>query len=97
MSLNSANQKPVTQITTEPQPVEPLLSINKLIELLGSRSTAYGEINAGRLKTIKVKSRRYSTPNQWREYLKLLEKEAEENFQDQLPKPKKKTDKEAAA
>ena len=61
---------------TEPQSVEPLLSINKLIEFIGSRRTVYSEINAGRLHTVRVKSRRYATPNQYREYLRLLEHEA---------------------
>lgn len=61
---------------TESQSVEPLLSIEKLIELIGSRGTVYSEINAGKLHTVRIKSRRYATPNQYREYLRLLERDS---------------------
>lgn len=61
----------------ESLPVEPLISINRLAELIGSRATVYHEINAGRLQTVRVKRRRFATPNQYRAYLQLLERESE--------------------
>ena len=42
-----------------------------------SSTTIYKEINAGRLKTIKVRGRRLVTHGQAMDYIRLLETEAE--------------------
>ena len=50
-----------------------LLTIDEIIEAArSSRATVYREIKAGRLKTIKLGSRRYSTPEYMREWFEAL-------------------------
>jgi len=50
-----------------------LLTIDEIIKAAkSSRATVYREINAGRLKTVKLGSRRYSTPEFLREWIEKL-------------------------
>jgi len=54
-----------------------LYSVEETFKLLGiCRQHYYNEINAGRLKSVKIGRRRMHTPKQIKKYFKLLEKEA---------------------
>ena len=55
------------------------LTVKEICKALGGVTppTIYKEIAAGRLKTFKIGSRRFSTPEACQEYIRLREKEAE--------------------
>jgi len=58
-----------------------LIPIPEIIQRLSSsRQTIYNEIETGRLKTVKIGRRRYSTKKFINEYIELLENEAEKRF-----------------
>ena len=55
-----------------------LLTIPELItSARTSRATVYGEINSGRLKTVKIGRRRYVTPQAAQEWIDRLAAESE--------------------
>jgi excisionase family DNA binding protein len=54
------------------------LSIKDVCKALNvTHPTVYKEIAAGRLKSFKIRNRRFSTPEACREYIAAREKEAE--------------------
>lgn len=53
-----------------------LYTVSETMQLLNmSRQTYYNEINSGRLKSVKVGTRRFNTAAQIKAYIDMLEKE----------------------
>lgn len=75
----TGNQQSDNSTPSEEQPLPPnvvqpvLLTIEEAIKAArSSRATVYREINAGRLKTIKIGRRRYCTPEWMRDWVDTL-------------------------
>lgn len=75
----SGNSTPSEEQPLPPSVVQPvLLTIAEAIKAArSSRATVYREINAGRLKTIKIGRRRYTTPAFMRDWVDTLTRQQE--------------------